>query len=239
MKKIKLIILALFLFVGVQTTSAQFKTKFLASWYKVMAVLRPTPWTVGLGWNIVEDNGNAWKKIFDVKPSWNFQYYPSSIRAEKELIEGWSAMFNFNFNQYKTGKNINGDIPAASTIFLSFDLNAKYNFSHLYDFSSKLFKLGPNLIDVYAASGFGYTYRKTARFGGTGTYNIGFGTTAIVYKSWGFNLEAMCKFGLAAPFFKTPTNYLQYSFGAVYRFKLNPQSFGKRRKIRQSLKTKL
>ncbi len=230
MKNIKIIILAVILTASVKQANAQ-KSKFAIAWYKMIDDLQPTPWTAGLGWNIVDDNGKPFKKIFDAGKSWNIPPYPSVFRAEKDFTKGWAAMFNFNFNQYKAGKLVNSDIPStSSSIFMSFDLNAKYNFSQLYDFSSKLFKLPPKLLDVYMASGFGYTSRNTSRFKGAGTYNIGFGMTAIFYKGWGMNLEAMSKFGLAGPgpLFKTPTNYLQYNFGAVYRFKIPAKSLGKR-----------
>ncbi len=234
MKKFKIALLTL-MFLGTLTSvNAQFGVKLRNFIVETSNYLRPTPWTVGLGWNIVDDNGTPWKKIFDAGNSWQIAPFPTSLRGEKDMTKGWSVMLNINFNQYKAGKLVNSDLPAtSSSLFMSYDVNAKYNFSHLFDFSSKVFKLPEKLLDVYMASGFGYTYRNTAKVSGAATYNIGFGMTAIFYKGWGMNLEAMSKFGLKGPIFKTPSNYLQYNFGAVYRFKQGPRKLGRRNGLRK------
>lgn len=194
---------------------------------KLGVMMRRTPWTVGLGWNIVDDNGHAYKKIFDVKNSWNLPFYPSIARCEKYFDKGWSAVFNGSFNQYKPSKLINDINPHGTTsIFMAYDLNTKYDFTYLYDISDKWFGSLEKIVDVYATSGFGFTYRNTAKVKSCATYNIGFGMTAILYQGWGINLEAMSKFGLKGPIYETPANYLQYTFGAVYRFKPGPGKIG-------------
>ncbi len=234
MKQIKIALITLMLLGGINHSQAQFKEKVVRWWFKTADMLRPTPWTIGLGWNIVDDNGNAWKKIFAVSSSWNALAFPSAFKVEKYIDKGWSGMFNFAVDQYKVGKLINSDIPStSSSLFMSFDLNAKYDFTELYDVNTKWFGLPTKMFDFYAASGFGYTYRNTARFGGAGTFNIGFGMNAIFYKGWGMNIQAMSKFGLASPFFKTPTNYLQYNFGAIYQFKQGHRKFGKQNGMRK------
>ena len=194
MKSLKVVLISLILMGMVNTSNAQFKDKFLRWWVETGVALRTTPWTFGLGWNIVDDNGNPWKKIFDVNKAWNLAPYPGSVRAEKDMTKGWSVMFNFDINQYYVGKIINSDRNTKSSLFMSFDLNAKYDFKHLFDFSSKI-GFPPNQWDVYMASGFGYTSRNSNKVKGCGTFNIGFGTTAIFYKGWGMNLEAMSKLG--------------------------------------------
>jgi OOP family OmpA-OmpF porin len=216
-KSIKIALLALVLLTSAQTVFSQAKVNVFA--IKLGVIMRQTPWTVGLGWNIVDDNGNAWKKQFDARKSWNMPFYPSWIRGEKYFDKGWSAVINSALNQYKSGKIINTEINKSSSTNFSFDLNAKYDFHELYDFSTLWFKQSTKVCDVYAISGFGFTARNTSKVHGCATYNIGFGVTAIIYQGWGVNLEAMSKFGLTAPFFTTPANYLQYTFGAVYRFK--------------------
>ncbi|MFI5206087.1 MAG: hypothetical protein ACHQVK_04035, partial [Candidatus Paceibacterales bacterium] len=174
MKKVKIALLGLMLLGVLTSANAQFGVKLRNFIVETSNYLRPTPWTVGLGWNIVDDNGQKFKKIFDAGKSWNFPPFPTSLRGEKDMTKGWSTMLNININQYKSGKLINGDVPSGSSLFMSYDLNAKYNFSQLYDFSSQLFKLPPKLLDVYMASGFGYTSRNTLQIKGVGTYNIGF-----------------------------------------------------------------
>jgi len=231
LKNLKTILIAMVVVCQVGTVAAQANGTF---WIKLGVMMRRTPWTVGLGWNIVDDNGYAFKKIFDVKNSWNAPFYPSIARCEKYFDKGWSAVFNASFNQYKVGKWINDNKGStSSSIFMSYDFNTKYDFTYLYDISDKWFHKLEKIVDVYATSGFGFTYRNTARVKSAATYNIGFGTTAILYDGWGINLEAMSKFGLKSPFFSTPSNYLQYTVGAVYRFKAGPGKIGRRHGLKK------
>ena len=234
LKNLKTILIALVIMTQTGTVLAQANGTF---WIKFGVMMKRTPWTVGLGWNIVDDNGNKYKMLFDAKNSWNMAYYPSILRCEKYFDKGWSAVFNASFNQYKSGKFINDYINprTGSSIFMAYDLNAKYDFTYLYDISDKWFHKLEKIIDVYATSGFGFTYRKNPNTSVSpcATYNIGFGTTAILYDGWGINLEAMSKFGLQAPFYETGTNYLQYSFGAVYRFKTGPGKIGRRHGLKK------
>ncbi|MCW3076533.1 MAG: hypothetical protein JWO32_1142 [Bacteroidetes bacterium] len=217
MKK-TILLINFFLIFTVSTSEAQFAKNFKKGWATAMQKLAESPWVFGLGWNIVDDNGKPWKKGFDAHNSWNIQGYPTTVRVEKFYDKGFSFVFNFAYNKYKAGKLINSEIPNATTTnFMSFDLNGKYNFCELYDINTKLFNFATPVFDPYATTGFGYTYRNTPRFGGAATYNIGLGLHSWIYKGFGVNLEVMAKFGLAGPFFRTPTNYTQYNFGIIYQ----------------------
>ena len=115
---------------------------------------------------------------------------------------------------------INSEYYTKNLNLLAFDLNAKYDFTRLYDISFKWFGQDKKVCDVYVTSGFGFTQRKQNRVSGCATFNFGFGATAILYQGWGINMEGVAKFGLTSPFFSTPANYIQYTIGAVHRFKL-------------------
>ncbi len=224
MKQIKIALFALFIVAGLNYAQAQ---KLAAHWDKLMVAIRATTWTAGAGWNIIDDNGNPWHKNFDAVKSWNCPPYPTKASLEGYYKKGFSFLFNFTYNSYKDRKLINGETHNA-TNFMAFDANTKYNFCELYDFN-KLFGLGEKKIfDIYATGGLGYTYRHTNRVKGVATLNLGFGLNVWVYKNWGIQLESMSKFALVSPFFKTPANYLQYTFGVVYKFKLPPPSPDKR-----------
>lgn len=184
-----------------------------------MTNLKPTPWIFGLGANLVDDDGNPVKIVLGGR-SVNVVPYPSTLMAEKYMDKGWSVAFNFSYNHFKTGKLINNDIPFTVTSdFLAFDLLAKYNFCELFDFNKIVFHSERKILDIYAASGFGYTIRNTARVKDAMTFNLGPGSNIWFTDRWGMNLQAMAKFGLKAPLFKTPYNYLQYCLGIIYRFK--------------------
>ncbi len=205
------------------------------AWERFIMPFRKSPWIVGPGWNIVDDNGNAWRKIFAAKSSWHLPPFPSSIYLEKMYTKGWSFVFAFNANRYKAGKLVNSDIPStANYMLLAFDLNAKFDFNELYDFN-KLIDPNIKYFDYYGTFGFGYTNRSAPRVHSAVTLNLGFGANVWIYEGWGINLQSMSKFGLASPFFRTPKNYLQYSFGVVYKWMPKGANQAKRYKFNKTL----
>lgn len=214
MKKMTNTILLISLLAITTVTKAQF-----------FDVLRTSPWVVGAGWNIVDDNGQKTKNIFDFKNSFNIPAYPSSIRVEKIYKDGISFVFNGSYNRYQSKKVINGDLNQTTT-FLAFDLGAKYNFSALYNINQEWFNFDTDVFDYYATMGFGATFRNTDQVGNSGTVNIGFGLNSFVYNNWGINLEAVGKFGLSGKFIQTAANYTQYSFGIIYKIESNKRLSG-------------
>lgn len=175
-------------------------------------------WILGVGWNIVDDNGLKSEKIFDVSGSWNLSPYPTTIKVEKVFDKGFSLALNAANNTYEKGKLVNGEkVTTSTTNFLSFDLNGKYNFCHLYDINTKLFHFEKQVFDIYATHGYGVTFRDHAKYGTVATANLGGGLNAWVLGDFGINIEAVGKFGIEKPFIKTGSNYTQYSFGIVYK----------------------
>ena len=121
----------------------------------------------------------------------------------------------------RSGKLVNSEYYSSGLNLLSFDLNAKYDFTYLYDINEKWLHKESKVCDVYATGGFGFTYRNQNRVHGCATFNFGLGCTGIIYQNWGFNVEAMTKWGLVSPIIRTPANYIQYTVGAIYRFKMD------------------
>jgi len=178
--------------------------------------LKNGPWVVGVGWNIVDDNGSP-GRIFTVSEAWNMLSYPSSIRVEKDYKDGFSFIFMGSYNKYSGAKIINSETGVTST-FMAFDLGAKYNFMNLYNINQEWFNFPHDVFDIYSALSLGVTMRNTAKIGTAGTINVGFGMNAFIYKGWGINLDAQGKFGFTDGFWSTPANYTQYSFGIIKKF---------------------
>lgn len=205
MKSLRPLLILVFLFIGITSSQAQF-----------FQTLRTSPWVLGAGWNIVDDNGQKTKNIFDFKNSFNIPSYPATIRVEKYYTDGISFVFNGSYNDYQSKKIINGDLNQKST-FLAFDLGAKYNFSNLYNINQQWFNFKTDVFDYYATMGMGITFRNTDQVRNSGTFNIGFGLNSFIYRNWGINLEAVGKFGLSGKLIQTAANYTQYSFGVIYK----------------------
>jgi hypothetical protein len=196
-------------------------------WKDVIHKLKPSPWIIGLGWNIVDDDGNPFKRGLDRK-SLNALTFPSTLSIEKSIYQGWSMVFCIAYNDYKAGQYVNSAIPLkSSSNFWSYDLNAKYNLCNLYDINAKWLRSEKKIIDIYAIAGFGYTFRSTQKVKDVSSFNIGMGGNLWIYKGWGINLQGLAKFALKEPLFRSPYNYLQYNIGVVYAFSLfggNPAS---------------
>ena len=80
MKNIKLLFLSVIMVALCGSTMAQMKPKVnnksTAGAGGFKRFLTKTPWTFGLSGSVIDDDGNPFKKVFDVNKTWNFLYYP-------------------------------------------------------------------------------------------------------------------------------------------------------------------
>ena len=183
-----------------------------------------TPWRVQLAWTMIDDDGKPFNDLLNIKNTWNFPPYPTKIAIEKECTRHWNLELALAYNNYKSGKTINGDVIAASKSAFSVDVNGKYLLTKKYR------------IEPYLLIGLGYTHRTTDKYQSVATLNAGIGFTSwIVDNKWGIILQGSGKFGLKAPIIKTGSNYLQHSIGVVYKFTGN----GKRLKLARAHLKKL
>ncbi len=194
MKHLRISLFTLLIVTGVSNVNAQ------SSWTK------STPWVIGLGGNIIDDDGNPLRKIFSVTDSWNMVPYPSRISVEKCFRKGFGVEAVLCYNKYTTGKLIKNKVNLGKKNFLSFDVNVKYSLNYLWGYTK--------WIDPYAVVGFGYTSRPIA-FKNTGTSNFGIGFNIWFYKSWGLNFQSLAKLTMA----NHTSAYLQHSVGLVYKLR--------------------
>lgn len=187
--------------------------------------LASTPWVIGLGGNVIDDDGKPFENFFDVKNGWNVAPFPTKVSCEKLMLHGWSSEFAFTYNYIKNGKIINGDVRTYTGNYMAFDLSAKYNFNEFFKTKSWL--------DLYMMHGFGFTHRDAVKYQNVATSNLAFGASAWIYEDMlGINVQTMAKFGLSAPLFKTGSNYLQHSLSIVYKFSSVAGSNGTRAKYK-------
>jgi hypothetical protein len=166
-------------------------------------------WLIGVGWNVVDDNSSAFSKIFDFVHSWNIRPYPTQLWVDRTKGGPLSFGAVFNYNQYRSGKIINGKEISGNYMFFSLDANMKYHFGqHLRI---------PEKYDVYLPVGAGYTLRFYPPNISTVTFNLGGGMNFWLNDWLGLNIQSVAKFGLKSPIFKTSSNYLQHSAGFIIR----------------------
>jgi hypothetical protein len=238
MKRLQIVLCLSLFFLGTQALSAQSGgLKYL--WGKWMADLRKTPYTFGLGWNVVEDSGKPWKGLFAAKRSWAIPPYPSRLYVEKEYRDGFSFDLSLAYNRYVSGKTINNHVINGTYSFFSVDANGRYDLNKLYDLNKAIFK-EQKIFNIYAVQGWGYTYRALAPNISVFTCNVGLGINVWAYKNWGVNIQSVGKFGLKAPLIRTSSNYFQHTIGVIYKFQPKPLSLGKRYKFKKKeIKPKL
>ncbi len=205
MKHLKITLLTLLIVTGVSNANAQ------SSWDK------RTPWIIGLGGNVVDDDGSPFKKLFNVKDSWNFLPYPSRISVEKRFRKGLGVEAVLCYNKYKSDKIINSEVNLGNKNFWSFDVTVKYSLNHLWGYTK--------WIDPYAVGGYGHTSRPLG-LKTTGTSNFGIGFNTWFNKSWGLNFQSIAKWTMRSG----TSNYLQHSVGLVYKFLVTPAVKGKKDK---------
>ena len=217
-----LLVFSSFFFKGVsQTIPTSSKSKKTTVGY----YLSHTPWTIQLGGNVVDDDGKPFNDLFNASKSWNLPPYPTKLAIDKSLEHGWSAEFCLVYNNYKTGKIINGITNDASHLFMSVDIQGKYHLNNIIKIKE--------WFSPYASIGIGYTYRNIGPYNNVATANIGLGFDFLIYEGFGLNLQSLAKFGIKSPFIKTGSNYLQHSLGITYTIgqfaDKKPFKFGKRR----------
>jgi OOP family OmpA-OmpF porin len=228
MKKIKLLAFIL-LFVSLSSGSmAQMKqrstnsSKATGGGFK--RFITKTPWTFGLSGHVVDDDGNPFKKLFDVSKSWNFLAYPVRLTIDGYYQSGFSFQTEFAYTQYKVGKNINNETIGSQWTFFSADAHVKYDLNEVIGQT--------NWFDPYVSAGYGFTLRSGAYKRPTSfNFNAGLGFNIWIYENLGFNAQSMAKFAMI----EGTSNYLHHSVGIIYKLEggrgSHPGRLGKRYKF--------
>jgi OOP family OmpA-OmpF porin len=226
MRTIKLLFACVLMFAFCSTAEAQMKPRvnnksnFGGQSSGLKRFFTKTPWTLGLSGHVVDDDGNPFKKVFDVSKTWNFLAYPSRLTIDGYYQAGFSFQGEFAYTQFKAGKRINNEFITGTSTFFSADFHVKYDLNEL---------IGPtNWFDPYIAGGYGFTLRSAAKKPTTVTSNVGFGANFWVFENLGFNLQTIAKFAMV----QGTSNYLHHSVGIVYKIEAGhgsrPGRLGKR-----------
>lgn len=235
MKNFKTALVVILLVVGVSKSDAQFSRWY----YQFVAQMRQTPWIVGVSWNVIDDDGRPFKKVFDVNKGWNIPGYPGKVSIEKVLDKekGWSMEFAFTYNRHAGGNYINSptEYVGGNKMIIATDLAAKYDFNKLYDLNTLMFG-EKEVFQPYANMGLGYTFRSIGTvYAPTSavSLNLGLGFNVWVYEGWGIQVQSVSKIALASKIPFNYGNYMQHSIGVAYKFQPKPMALGKRYKFKK------
>lgn len=207
--------------------------------YQFNAQMRQTPWIIGGGWNVIDDDGRPFKKVFDVNKGWNIPAYPSRLAVEKILDKenGWSVELGLTYNRHASGNYINSPTEnvLGNRMLFAVDLAAKYDFNKLYDLNALMFG-EQEVFQPFAHMGFAYTYRAIGPLfapRNAVTLNLGLGFNVWIYEGWGIQIQSLSKISMASKFPFNYGNYMQHCIGVVYKFQPAPLSLGKRYKFKK------
>ncbi len=160
-------------------------------------------WNIGLGYNIVDDSGDASGDLFNIKEQWNTTAAPNRINVGRYFKNGIGLEAIGAYNTYQIGKRIEGRINTEQIDYFSIDTRVSYDLNRIFG--------GKGWFDPYIGAGFGYTDANNA---GTTTYNAVIGFRTWISDRWGLDLNTSGKWRTA----DTGTNHIQHAAGIVYQF---------------------
>lgn len=166
-------------------------------------------WLVGLGMNIVDDSGDEFRELFDIRDAWNIAPYPSRIHIGRYLKNGVGFEAIGSYNVYKRGKVVDEIELADDVDYLSVDFRISY------DLNKILGETG--FFDPYVGIGAGYT---DANDQGRGTYNAVMGFRTWFSDHWGLDVNTTGKWAMST---ENATNHIQHALGVTYRFEVKKE----------------
>ena len=161
-------------------------------------------WMIGLGYNIVDDSGDAFNDFTTIKNQWNAVAFPSRVSVGRYFKSGLGLEVLGTYNNYKQGFIIDGVVNPEDISFFAIDSRLSYDLNKIIGETA--------WFDPYIGIGLGYTdANNTPR----GTYNAVIGFRTWLSDKWGLDLNSSGKWAMGD---NGATNYIQHGAGVVYRF---------------------
>jgi len=161
-------------------------------------------WMFGLGYNIVDDSGDAFDELFAVDTQWNALAYPSRVSVGRYFKNGVGVEAIASYNKYKVGKFIDGATNLEEKKYIGLDSRLSFDLNKIIGETA--------WFDPYVGVGLGYT---DANNQSRGTYNAIIGFRTWFSDHWGLDLNSSGKWAIGS---NDATNHLQHAAGVVYRF---------------------
>ncbi len=161
-------------------------------------------WMVSLGINIVDDSGDEFGNLFDIKDGWNAVPFPSRISVGRYFDNGLGLEAIGTYNKYKEGKIVDNVVNPADVDYFGLDFRISY------DLNMILGEMG--FFDPYIGIGAGYT---DANNQGRGTYNAVLGFRTWFSDHWGLDFNTTGKWAMDT---ENASNHIQHAVGVAYRF---------------------
>ncbi len=160
-------------------------------------------WMFSVGWNFVDDSGDAFNDFTTIKDQWNGVIFPSRLSIGRYFESGLGLEAIASYNNYKEGNIIDGVVNPEDKTYLALDSRLSYDLNKIVGETG--------WFDPYVGVGLGYTKANDL---GRATYNAVVGFRTWFSDHWGLDLSSSGKWS----FGNEATNHIQHAIGVVYQF---------------------
>ncbi|MBI1836183.1 MAG: hypothetical protein HYR91_02845 [Flavobacteriia bacterium] len=161
------------------------------------------PWNVGIGFNLIDNDGLPTSQLFKMNTNWSKFPFPNTITVGYTFKEKFELEFNQSLNTFQPGTLINGVSNQTSQFFSSSAFNGKYHVNSLY---KKMLWFDP-----FLNVGMGMTaIRKTEFF----YPSVGLGANFWFGEHMGMNIQSSANFGVMS----NASNYLFHVLTFKYKY---------------------
>lgn len=169
--------------------------------------VKPYSIMVGAMWNIIDDDGDRYANILNVKDTWNIPTFPSSLNIDIYFQKGMSLDMIASYNYYDSSKVINEERGTAGRAF-TFDAHFKYSFGFL---------MRQQRFDPFVFIGAGYTGREVFFPQNMLSANAGAGFNVMIWQGLGVQWRTTGRVGMLPEIYTTKYDMLQHHFGLIYK----------------------
>lgn len=196
-------ILSVFLFLTIVTTYSQNEPTLTKQDSTIVS-----SWVFGVGFNAIDDSGNSYGNLFDIKKAWNAVPFPSRLSIGKYFKNGLGIEGIVAYNKYKKGKIVDNFPLDSDKDYFSIDSRLSYDLNKIIG--------NTGWFDPYLGIGVGYTHANDIS---RGTYNGVVGFRVWFSDNLGLDVNSSGKWAMK-PRVK---NHLQHALGLVYRFNIKKE----------------
>jgi len=167
-------------------------------------------WMVGIGWNFIDDSGDAFNDFTTIRDQWNGVAFPSRISVGRYWKSGFGLELIGTYNNYKEGNTIDGITITEDIPYWGIDSRLSYDLNKLVGETG--------FFDPYVGVGLGYSDANNL---GRGTYNAVIGFRTWFSDRWGLDFSSSGKWS----FGNEASNHIQHAVGVVYQFNIKKELF--------------
>ncbi|QBA63863.1 OmpA family protein [Muriicola soli] len=165
-------------------------------------------WMVGIGWNFIDDSGDAFNDFTTIRDQWNGVAFPSRINLGRYWKSGLGLELIGTYNNYKEGNTIDGISITEDIPYWSIDTRLSYDLNKLVGETG--------FFDPYVGVGLGYSDANNL---GRGTYNAIIGFRTWFTDRWGLDFSSSGKWS----FGNEASNHIQHAVAVVYQFNIKKE----------------